>query len=342
MDLNYLIKESRYYKKLNGFNRAFKKFIFSQTFLKNIVNKSLYKQKYLKIIDKKSKKISPKILQVENTNLCNARCVMCPHTIMKRKGKIMNLNDFKKIVDQVMNFYDIQILTITGFGEPFLDKGIIDKLKYLNSKYPKLKIDLYTNGTLITKEIAIELLQRKIWKITFSINGNERNYKDIVGLDYESTRNNVIYFLKEKNKSKSKILTNVSAMLLKNNEEEIKKFMKFWGKLADSVRVYSPSDWAGALSNKNFIQIDSFKKKKWPCKVLWDNITIDVEGNVIMCCRDYESKVKFGNVFSEDIRKIRNSEKFKSLLNKQLNFDFNTPVCDKCDNSFDSSLDWLD
>ena len=43
----------------------------------------------------------------------------------------------------------------------------------------------------------------------------------------------------------------------------------------------------------------------------------------------------------EDIKEIRNSKPYKDLLEKQLNFDFNTPVCSKCDNSFDSSLDWV-
>jgi radical SAM protein with 4Fe4S-binding SPASM domain len=341
MDLKYLIKEAKYYHKLKGFNRAFKKFLFSQTIFRKMVNKPFFIKNYSQIINKKSKNISPIILQIENTNLCNAKCIMCPHHLMKRKEKIMTLNEFKIILNQTMRSYDIKILTVTGFGEPLVDKEIIDKLKYVNKKYPKLKIDIYTNGALLTKKIAEELLQINIWKITFSINGTEKNYKKIVGLDYKNTKKNVLYLLKEKKKRNLKILTNVSAMLLKNNESEIQSFMRFWINYSDSVRVYAPSDWAGALKTKNLVQIDSFKKKRWPCKVLWSNITIDVYGNVIMCCRDYESKVKFGNVFQKVIKEIRNSKMFKDLQKKQLNFDFNSPICDKCDNSFDSSLDWI-
>ena len=69
--------------------------------------------------------------------------------------------------------------------------------------------------------------------------------------------------------------------------------------------------------------------------------TLDVDGNVIMCCRDYESKAKFGNVFKQDIKKIRNSKKYQDLLKKQLKYNFSTPICNTCDNSFDSSLDWI-
>ena len=341
MDLKYLVKEARYYKKLNGFNRAFKKFIFSQTFLKKLVNKPLFNKFYSRIIKKKSKEISPTILQIENTNLCNARCIMCPHSIMKRKGKVMSFEEFKKIIDQVMKVYPIKIITITGFGEPFIDIGLMDKIEYINKKYPAIKIDLYTNGSLITKKITEELLKRKIWKITFSINGTKNSYKKIVGLNYSNTENKVLHFLKEKLISSSQMLTNVSAMLLKDNQREVKKFMEFWGEYSDSVRVYAPSNWAGALGNRNLVKLNTFKKKRWPCHFLWDKIAISAEGDVIVCCRDYESVSRFGNVFRKNIKQIFEGEKMSKLRKDHLNFKFNNPVCGKCDNSADSSLDWI-
>jgi len=339
MDIKYIIKEARYYAKLNGFSRAFKKFLLTQTPLRKIVNTPLYNRIYLAKIRKKAGKLQPKILQIENTNLCNAKCIMCPHVIMKRKGKIMKFGEFKKILDNVMKNYDFKRLTISGFGEPFVDKNIIEKIAYANEKYPKLKVDVYTNASLITKEITDRLLGTNIDRITFSINGTKKNYKKIMALDYRNTKKNVLYLLKEKKRRKHKVLTNMSLMILKENERDVKDFIDFWSALADSVRVYAPSDWAGSV--RNIEKKVLFKGKRWPCTGLWNNITVDVKGNVIMCCRDYESKVKFGNLLKEDIKKIRNSEKFKELLERQLKFDFSDAICRNCDNSFDSSLDWI-
>jgi len=339
MELSYILKEARYYHKQDGLLRAIKKFLLSQTFLRKIVNTSVYNKFYLRRMRRKVEKIEPEILQIENTNLCNAKCIMCPHTIMKRRGRVMKLAEFKKILDNVMKYYKIKRLVITGFGEPFVDKKIADKIKYVNKKYPELEIEIYTNASLLTKTRTDNFLKTNVKKITFSINGTEKTYKKIVGLDYENTKNSVLYFLKQKKKLKNPILTNISLMILKENEKEIEKFIEFWRPLADSVRIYSPSDWAKSLKIK-VIQKAPFKNKRWPCFALWNNITIDVEGNVIMCCRDYESRVKFGNLLKEDIKKIRNSEKYKGLQEKQLNFNFSTPICKNCDNSFDSSLDW--
>lgn len=339
MDLRYIVKEANYYRKLNGLSRAFKKFLLTQTPLKNLVNTPLYNKFYSIIVRKRARKMSPYILQIENTNICNARCVMCPHTIMKRKGKIMKLNEFKKIFDNVLKNYNIKRMAITGFGEPFIDKDLINKIKYVNEKFPEIKIELYTNAYLLDKKIADELLGLNLSKITFSINGTEKNYKKIMGLDYNRTKDNVSYFLKKKRELKHPILTNVSLMILKENEEDIKNFIEFWSPISDSVRVYAPSDWAGAL--KNIQKRGDFKGKRWPCAGLWNTIMIDVDGNVIMCCRDYESRVKFGNALKEDVKKIRESKKFQDLLKDQLEMRYSTPVCLNCDNSFDSSMDWI-
>jgi len=334
-----MIKEARYYKKFNGLSRAFKKFLLTQTPLKKMINSGVYSKFYSRAIRKKVRKLEPSVLQIENTNLCNAKCVMCPHTIMKRKGKIMSQQEFKKILDNVMENYPIKRLTITGFGEPFVDKGVIEKIKYAKDKYPQLKVDIYTNASLLNKKNADDLLRSKIDRITFSINGTEKNYRKIMGLDYENTKKNVLYFLNKKKQMNSHILTNLSLMILKENEDDIKKFIDFWNPLTDSVRVYAPSNWAGTL--KNISKRNDFRGKRWPCSGLWSQIMVDVQGNLIMCCRDYESKVKFGNLLKEDVKKLRESRKFQELLKKQLNFDFSSPVCCTCDNSFDSSLDWI-
>ena len=312
-----MIKEARYYYKLDGLSRAMKKFLLSQTPLKKLINTPIYNKFYYKRIKTLASKMHPFILQIENTNLCNARCIMCPHVIMKSKGKIMSFENFKTILDNVMKDYKIKRLIITGFGEPFVDKNLLEKIRYSNERYPNLKIDLYTNASILNEKTIDEILKTKIARITFSINGTEKNYKKIMGLSYENTKKNVLYFLNEKKKLKNSLLTNVSLMILKENEEDVKRFMEFWGPLSDSVRVYAPSNWAGQLGSIE--KRADFGGKRWPCSALWFNITVDVDGNLVMCCRDYESKIKFGNLIKEDVKKIRESEKYKKLQEMQLN-----------------------
>lgn len=128
-------------------------------------------------------------------------------------------------------------------------------------------------------------------------------------------------------------------MIVKENEKEIEKFQNFWINKADSVMVYPPSNWAGK-HKINFVTSNPFKQKRWPCGALWQFITVDVDGNVIMCCRDYESKVKFGNLLKKDVKEIFEKGEIKKIRERHLREDFDIPICKNCDNSFDSSLNW--
>jgi len=336
-----MIQEMKYYIRLEGFSRPIKKFLLYRSPLSKLVNTNLYNKFYYKHIKKQANKIKPKILQIETTNACNARCLMCPHRFMKRKVKIMNLKDFSKILDNVIKNYKIERLTINGFGEPLVDKGIIEKIQYANRKYPNLKVDLYTNASLLNKEMADKLLKMRLGRITFSINGTDKNYKKVMGLDYNTVKKNVIYFLEEKRARKNPVLVNISMMILKENEKQEQKFVDFWRKYADSVRVYYPSDWAGVLKENLGLQEIPYDRKQWPCSALWTHIVIHSNGEFIVCCRDYESSIQFGNLLKgDDIKKLRESEKFRALQKQHLNFDFSSPICKSCDHAYDSSIEW--
>ena len=343
MNASYLLKEARYYKKLGKghLKRMVIKYILAETPASKIVNTPLYNKVYSKMIKGKAANIKPTVFQIENTNLCNAKCIMCPHVMMKRKGKTMSQKEFVKICKNVLSYEPINLITVTGFGEPFIDKGLMEKIKWLNKNYPKIDVDIYTNASLLTAKITDELLKLKVHKINFSINGTEKSYESIMGLDYDKTKKNIIYFLERKKELGLKFpLTNISLMILKENKSEIDKVIKFWRDKTDSIMAYAPSDWAGSLKSSSIVTKNPFKSKRWPCFALFSSVMVDAEGNVIMCCRDYESRVKFGNLLKENILKIRASEKFQELIKGHLSEDYGFPICASCDNSFDSSLNW--
>lgn len=342
MNLKYLIKEARYYRKRDGnLKKALTKFLLYKTPLRKLVNTPLYNYFYKKSIERFTKEHKPTILQIENTNFCNAQCVMCPHVTMKRKQTIMNFVDFKKIVDDVLSTYpSIKLLVITGFGEPLIDKGILEKIDYVNKNYPKIKIDFYTNAGLLTPKISDELLKRKLHKINFSINALQKDYKKIMGLDYDVVSKNIIYFTDKRKELKKEFpLINFSLMILKQNSKDIKKFIELWEKRGDSVMTYMPLDWAGDKKIDTIAEV-KINKKRWPCMSLWQSVMIDAEGNVIMCCMDYESKVKFGNALKTPIKEIMNSPKFRQIRELHKKGVYSMPVCDKCDNSVSSSFAW--
>ena len=343
MNIKNFLQEVRYYVKLEGFKRPFLKFLWYQSPLKKLVNTLLYNKIYLKVIKRKAGEIQPQILQIETTNACNAKCLMCPHRVMKRGVCTMSLEDFKKVLDNVMKNYPlIKRLTINGFGEPLVDRGIIEKIDYVNQKYPKLKVDIYTNASALTRDIADKLLEKKLGRVTFSINGYEKeDYEKIMGLNFENVRKNVLYFLKRKKELGKKFLVNASMMILKENKGKAEGFVDFWRPRVDSVRTYFPSDWAGELKENLGEQKIPFDRKQWPCSASWTHIVIHSRGEFLACCRDFNSAWDFGNILKgDDIKKMREGKKFKEMQRQHLNFDFSFPLCRNCDHAYDSSIEW--
>jgi 2-iminoacetate synthase ThiH len=63
----------------------------------------------------------PDIVQIESTNLCNAKCVFCPRDEMHRRQGVMDLDLFRKIVDECAAL-GITHVRVHNYGEPFLDR----------------------------------------------------------------------------------------------------------------------------------------------------------------------------------------------------------------------------
>ena len=86
-------------------------------------------------IEKKTKLISkPYRVVVDPTNACNLGCPLCPTGLgaSERTKKILKLEDFKKIVNQIEESC-IEI-HLYNWGEPTLNKYLIEMIKYAKSK----------------------------------------------------------------------------------------------------------------------------------------------------------------------------------------------------------------
>ena len=64
----------------------------------------------------------PDIVQIESTNLCNAKCVFCPRDEMHRRQGVMDMDLFTKIVDECAAL-GITHVRVHNYGEPFLDRA---------------------------------------------------------------------------------------------------------------------------------------------------------------------------------------------------------------------------
>ncbi len=72
------------------------------------------------------------------------------------------------------------------------------------------------------------------------------------------------------------------------------------------------------------------KKKK--CTLPSVKLSIDPEGQVVLCCNDFFSEYRLGNINDYSIEEIWEKEYFKKLRKDLLNGKMNIPLCKRCYN----------
>lgn len=94
---------------------------------------------------------SPRTVVVEITTRCNLSCTHCfRRSAVEFKELDMSLEDFRTIVDNAVNS-GVRRIVLTGWGEPTINRYIVEMLKYAKSK--GLEVALNTNGTELTNLI---------------------------------------------------------------------------------------------------------------------------------------------------------------------------------------------
>ena len=95
-------------------------------------------------------------INIDIITLCQLKCPYCYSRYDKRKwGKIMKLNDFKKIVQLISNLNgDIQV-SLLG-GEPTLHPLLNVFLKLLYKTKNVSKVDIYTNGERDLRNLPLD------------------------------------------------------------------------------------------------------------------------------------------------------------------------------------------
>jgi len=298
-------------------------------------------KKYTKLI-KKTKKFN---IMLETTNICNARCIMCPHTKMTRKMGIMNDEMFDLVIKRLKE-EKIEPLAfiVTGFGDPLTDKKILERINILRKNFPISILKIYTNFGLANDEFIEKLFRSELDEINISFNGfNRENYERTMKIDYGRTLYNLNKLIDKKKKNKSTNLKiRISMTLVSFNDGDEKKFIKEWGKKVDSVsvnKVHSYGQSVDDVSGKNKINVN---KLAYPCKFIWNTINISIAGDIYLCCLDYDGNYNFGNIKEKSISEIFYSDKYENIRNLHLSGNVKQmKICATCSTAFRNGSEWL-
>ena len=133
----------------------------------------------------------PEIVQIESTNICNAKCVFCPRDEMHRRQGIMTFDLFRKIVDECAEL-GITHVRVHNYGEPFVDRQLVEKVRYAKQKGIQ-EVGMISNGSLITEDVARGMIEAGLDAINISVDasGKEVFESTRLGLKYDKVIANI-------------------------------------------------------------------------------------------------------------------------------------------------------
>ena len=269
--------------------------------------------------------IYPKILMVELTNKCNARCVYCGRQYDSRPSQNMDFSLFKKIVDSCPSATELHP---QGIGEPLLYPKIVDAVTYAKNK--NLKIIIYTNASPLNERLSIELIKAGLDDIVFSVDGcNKETFESLRrGLSWEQVVKNIEQFQRLKKGYPTKTFIRICRTL--ENKDSIRQTLLFWKPRVDNTHVKDEYDVPLPLT---------IEKQKWidmefpiRCKRPFEHLTVKSNGDVVLCCRDWYGQYIMGNIGDSDVLDVFNCEAFNQAR-KGIKSGFNCPhICLFCRN----------
>jgi MoaA/NifB/PqqE/SkfB family radical SAM enzyme len=288
---------------------------------------------------------APYVIFLDPSGACNFRCKFCPCNnsdfMLKERHKIMDMHLFMKIVTDISEFKEeIKVVNLYGFGEPLLNQNIIEMVKNLRESKVCREIRITTNGWLLNYELSDLLVGTGVDMIRISIEAlNERDYRDLCGVDisYQKLLDNIKNLFKISRKTKSKISIKTLNAALKN-DEDANKFYDIFESFADYIYIQDTTQaWAefDASAPKNHYEagnIGDMMDKEKICSFPLTTMTIHSNGIVGVCPQDWKFATKYGDVKTNSLLELWNSEKLRGIRLMHLYGQRRKiPYCKDCD-----------
>lgn len=253
--------------------------------------------------------------RIETTNICNLRCTVCPRERLTRKQTVMQYYLFTDIIDQL----DHETIQLTGFGEPLIDPGIGDKIRYCKSKGKKVFIT--TNATLLGCDKSYELLSAGIDHVRISAHGVFENYQAVHNYSFTELQRNAFNFIKiNQTVYDSQCKVDVVAV-----SGDVKGVKNYWGDLVDDLEIWTPHNWT---DGREYRKLD---KKKQTCGRPFNGpVQVTADGKMITCCFDYNGTLELGDLTKNSVKEILTGKKLKEIQKKHRG-NLKGLICEKCD-----------
>ena len=252
----------------------------------------------------------PLHLDIELSAVCNLKCRHCfQNGLLEGPLGLMPIELFHEIIDEGAA-HGLCAIKLQVRGESLLHPQFFDCITYAK-KSGILDVQVTTNATLLDQNIIERLFQSGLDGLIVSY---DRHHGDAVsGYDYNKVEKSIRRLLDQRAKiARTQPWIRIQASIEGGNRDEITEELKTLFPEANSIDVnkihifdYDQECYPGLTENNDL----------FPCNYPMQRIAIYWNGDVTACCMDYNNLFEFGNVNTQSISEIWNSDKVASFRN---------------------------
>ncbi|MBD3287406.1 radical SAM protein [candidate division KSB1 bacterium] len=282
----------------------------------------------------------PEKIRICVSEACNLRCRFCTCQKKGFSNRLIDFDVFKNIVDQVFAYSPKAYLSLIGKGETLMHPQAVDLIEYAMRKNVKA-ISVTTNGTLLSKEIQKEILERcsGLVGISVSVDGMKESYEKIrIGANYDQVVENVRSFIEMRNEMhKHNVQISMNMTKVRHSDEELKEYIQFWlGLGVDQLIIRSLFEIDHHTNITRWVEpnrLPAFPEKK-PCQFLTSFLQFEYTGKIEhLCFGPYgEQKIVDFDLTKQSLKEIWESEHYQNIRKYHIsNPEKYTPSCKDCE-----------
>ena len=281
------------------------------------------------------------MLDVEVTDTCNFRCIMCPtgNRAMKRPSGFMSQKTFDRIIEEAEG--RVKALRFIGWGEPTLNKELV--LFISKATEAGLLTHLNTNGSKINQYIAEALVDSGLTSIKFSFQGVDRDsYAKMRKIDFFNGMLESINQVGLARGNHKYPFIAASTTTTDETPEQIEGFVSILEPMVDQLSIgktiFGFIDMKAArLTPTERVMIETMIETEAdrlvhpdPCPEVFDKLTVQWDGSVRVCCNDYNGKTNLGNINTDSLLDIWTHPVIEEYRDRLAQGDYGSELCKTC------------
>jgi radical SAM protein with 4Fe4S-binding SPASM domain len=233
---------------------------------------------------------------------------------MEKSRGYMDSRLAKRIIDQMTEYGSTSLVPFFR-GESLLHPELFDILAYAIDKNVD-DIQFTTNASLLSPGNTEKLLDIGLKFVSFSLDTvNSALYnKNRRGADFDTTKKNILHFIKRRNELGVPTMIQVSAVETNEHLPGMEEFVAYWQNKVERVRVYVEHSTNGK-PGKVIEKLPEFKHRM-PCLKLYSDLVVYWNGEIALCNHDWTrivTRKRIGNASDQDISAIWNSPAYKAI-----------------------------